>query len=458
MSITNNALSGALAAQLALNATSQNIANLQTKGYTRQGALLSALGPGAGSGLAGSGVEVSALLRFSDGYKNQQMWRAASDLGQRAQTQPYLTQLERVMGDDAASLSSGIDKFFQALNAVAGVDPTSTPLRQQAMTAANTMAQRFNSINNVLNSQLQSVRQQRSAILPAANAALANIAALNQQIANAAATGTAQSSLIDARDQAIDGLSTQLALEVVDQPNGSRSVSLKTGQALVIGAVAGTLSASAGVGGTQIFNLRFAAASSQVDNIGVGGQLGGLGAYEQNVLLPMRQAVSDMAQQISSKVNTQLAAGFTMAGAAGGPLFAFTAGSPANMLELAAGYQTDDLAFSGDGTPGDSANLQRLIGLKDQPIVVSTLGTVLISDADTQLVGKLGVDSQQNRAALATADTVRNQAVDDWKSTSGVNQDEEAINLVEYQNMYQANLKVMSVANSLFDATLAMMG
>jgi flagellar hook-associated protein 1 FlgK len=53
---------------------------------------------------------------------------------------------------------------------------------------------------------------------------------------------------------------------------------------------------------------------------------------------------------------------------------------------------------------------------------------------------------------------MRNQAEEDWQSTSGVNQDEEAVNLVEYQNMYQANMKVMSVANSLFDATLAMMG
>jgi len=53
---------------------------------------------------------------------------------------------------------------------------------------------------------------------------------------------------------------------------------------------------------------------------------------------------------------------------------------------------------------------------------------------------------------------VRTQAVNDWKSTSGVNKDEEAMNLVEFQNMYQANMKVISVANTLFDATLAMMG
>ncbi|WP_458351868.1 FlgK family flagellar hook-associated protein, partial [Rugamonas violacea] len=189
MSISNNALSGALAAQAALNTASQNIANLQTKGYTRQGVLLAAIGPGGNVGSAGSGVEVSSLLRFSDAYKSQQMWRAASDLGLRSQTQPYLTQLERVMGDDRSSLSAGIDEFFKALNA-AGVDPTSTPLRQQVVTAADSMSQHFNSIYNVTANQLLSVQQQRSAILPKLNESLHNIAALNATIGGASATGT----------------------------------------------------------------------------------------------------------------------------------------------------------------------------------------------------------------------------------------------------------------------------
>ena len=93
MTIINNALSGALAAQVAISASSQNIANLQTKGYTRQGALLAAVGPDASGRSAGGGVQVSSLLRFSDNYKSQAMWRAASEQGLYSQSQPYLTQL-----------------------------------------------------------------------------------------------------------------------------------------------------------------------------------------------------------------------------------------------------------------------------------------------------------------------------------------------------------------------------
>jgi len=455
MSILNNALSGALASQLALTASSQNIANLQTKGYTRQSALLSAAAPSAGSNGAGNGVRVSTLLRFSDNYKTQQLWRTNAELGERSQTQPYMTQLEQVMGDDQSNLSSGIDKFFASLNAVAGVDPTSTPLRQQVVTTGALLAQRFNSLNNVFNAQLQSVRQQRSAIVDSANSAIATIASLNGQIANAQATGTNASTLIDARDQAIDKLASGMALEVSDQPDGTRNVSLKTGQSLVLGGVAGTLQASGGL--AQTFTLSFAGTSFTLDTAKAGGQLGGLSSYEQNTLLPLQAGVADMARQLADKVNTQLAAGYAMDGSAGKPMFVYTPGSASNMLQVADGFQTGDLAFSGDGTAGDTGNLQQLVAIANQTITVGALGTVMIGDADTQLVGKLAVESSQNQAALATAQSMRDSADADWQATSGVNQDEEAVNLVEYQNMYQANMKVMSIANALFDATLAMM-
>jgi flagellar hook-associated protein 1 FlgK len=456
MSILNNALTGALASQLALSSSSQNIANLQTTGYTRQSAVLATIGAGLDRTAAGNGVQVTGLARYADDYKTQQLWRSASDLGARSQNQPYLTQLEKVLGDDSANLSGGIDQFFAALNAVAGVDPSSTPLRQQVVTAAGLLGERFNSLNNVFAAQLQSLRQQRSAIVDSANAELATIASLNTQITQSHASGANVSSLIDARDQAIDGLASQFGLEVADQPDGSRNVSLRGGQSLVLGGVAGKLSVSGGA--DQVFSLTLGSTALQLDPLKAGGQLGGLTAYEQQVLRPMIKGVEDLASEISSRVNTQLASGYRMDGSAGTPLFAFTAGGGADLLKVTDGFQTADLGFSGDGTPGDTGNLQKILGIKNQEVTITGLGPVMIGDADAQMVGQLAVQSQQNKAALTTAQTVRSQAEQDWQATSGVNQDEEAVHLVEYQNMYQANMKVLAVANALFDATLQMMG
>ncbi|WP_028101146.1 flagellar hook-associated protein FlgK [Pseudoduganella violaceinigra] len=454
MSIINNALSGSLAAQTAINTTSQNIANLQTKGYTRQGVLLSAVAPAVGSGGPGFGVEVSKLLRFSDSYKSQQLWRANSELGAHSQSQPYFTQLERVMGDDKTSLSNGVDQFFRALNA-AGVDPVSTPLRQQVLTAANAMAQSFNSIYNVTRQQQVSITQQRDAMLPQLNTLSANIAALNQRINSSGAAGTNVSALIDERDRNIDSLANLVSIEVLEQPDGTRSVSLRSGQPLVAGNLSGTLSMNPSTTPASL-ELKFAGTTFGLDDTKVGGQLGGLGDFEKNTLAPLQTSLTDMANQMANLVNTQLAAGFKPNGAAGTALFTFNPTGAGGILSITPGMQAADLAFSSDGTPGDSKNLQALIAIKGQPVTLASIGTVLLGDADTQLVGKLGIDSGQNQSLLGTAATVREQSEDDWAATSSVNKDEEAINLVEFQNMYQANMKVIAVANTLFDATLAL--
>jgi flagellar hook-associated protein 1 FlgK len=232
---------------------------------------------------------------------------------------------------------------------------------------------------------------------------------------------------------------------------------MKSGQPLVVSNLSATMAFDTSTG-TQQLTLKFANTTFRLDDTKVGGQLGGLADYQENTLKPLQKSISEIAEQMSNKVNTQLAAGFNNAGTAGGPLLTFNPTSATGLLQVATGYTTADLAFSSDGTPGDSGNLQKLVDIKGQPITLTTLGSVLLGDADTQIVGKLGIDSQQNQALLNTATTIRQQSEDDWKSTSAVNTDEEAINLVEFQNMYQANMKVIAVANTLFDATLQMFG
>jgi len=459
MTTINNALSGALAAQLALNTTSQNVANVMTPGYTRQGAQFSAMFLSRSNAInPGDGVAVPSLIRFSDAYKSQQMWQAGSSLGQYSTSQPYLTQLEQVMGDDTANINAGLDNFFGALNA-ASVEPTSSPLREQVISAGNSLAQRFNNLRQLLSTQRQSVTQQRTAIVSQVNEMTANIATLNQKISAATLTGSSPSGLVDERDRQIDQLSGMVGLQVVDQPDGSRNVMLRGGQPLVIGSMASTMTIQANVSGAQTLTLTFARESFTLANGNFGGNLGGLDDFENKALLPLTQSVADMASGMASQVNAQLAAGYAMDGTAGAPLFIFDPTSTNAMLSIRSGVVAQDLAFSAVATePGNSDNLLTLIDVKNQAVTVSSLGSTLLGDAYTQLIGKLGTDSQQNQASLKTAQTVRNQAEESWKSTSGVNSDEEASNLIQYQQMYQANMKVIAVANQLFDATLSMFG
>lgn len=459
MTIIYNGLSGALAAQASLAATSQNIANVMTPGYTRQGVLLASVQPlQSGTLSAGSGVTVPKLLRFSDGYKSLQMWGSASELGRRETAQPYLTQLEQVMGDDESGINTGLDSFFAALNAVS-VDPTSSPLRQQVITTARGLAERFNSLGQVLANQRASVAQQRLTTVAQVNTLSTQIAKLNEQIALTQGTGVNPSGLIDARDNKIDDLAKLVSVQVVEQLDGSRSVSLNGGQPLVVGARAATMRAQVNPNGSQTLFVDFANESFSLAYTKLGGQMGGLDEFENVTLMPVMSSITSMAQQLSDNVNNQLAVGFDSNGNPGLPLFQFNTSGPTGVLSVRAGIVADELALSSDPTtPGNSDNLLALIALRTQAIAVPAVGSVSLADAVTQLVAKLGMDSQQNGAALDTAQTVRNQAEESWKSTSGVNLDEEAANLMQYQQMYQSNMKVIAVANELFESTLAILG
>lgn len=458
MSTINIALSGALAAQAALNATSQNVANVMTKGYTRQGVDLTSLQPlQSGAISAGNGVEVSSLIRYSDDYKNHQLWKSSSRLAQYDVGQAYLTQLEQVMGDTQSGLDSGLDGFFTALNA-ASVEPTSTPLRQQVITSADALAERFNSLNQVIANQRSSVHLQRTSVVEQINSLSSSIALLNKQIAASNATGVSASGLIDARNLKVDSLSGLVSVQVVEQPDGSNNVSLASGQPLVVGSISGNMVANEGVTGEQTVSLSFAKEQFTLSSSGQGGQLGGLDDLEQKVLLPMKQSITDMASAVATRVNAQFQAGYATDGSAGAALFSFDASSATGMLKVSPSLTAAQLGFSSDATlPGDSGNLLKVIALAKQNVSVTSLGSVSLSDAATQLVGRLGMLSQQNKASLSTAQTVRDQSEESWKSTSGVNKEEEAINLLQYQQMYQSNMKVISVANTLFDATLSMM-
>ena len=453
MSLLLNALSGAEAAQAALTTTSQNVANAATPGYTREGVLLGSL-----QTTQGGGVQVLALQRFSDGYKNLQLWQSNSVLGQAQAGQDYMTQLEQVMSDDTSNVNQGVQQFFAALNAASG-QPDSTPLRQQVLSSATALSERMGTLQNLLGSQQSSINAQEQAVVQQLNGLTGDIALLNGKISAARATGADDSALQDARDQKIDTLAGLVGLQVVDQPDGTKSISLPNGQPLVVGANAGTLAIN-----NQQLTLSFSNASFNVPTTNLSGQLGGLFNTQNQVLAPLVKQMQELATNIGNSVNTQLAAGYAPpATTPGQPLFTINNGQ----LQVTS-LQASDLAFSSNTTDvGNSDNLTALIALQQQPMTLTEFdsngqpnGTaqVVMGDVFNQLVGSLGTQSQQNQASIATAQTVRDQAQQNWSSSAGVNNDEEATNLVQYQQLYQANMKVAQVANQCFDAALQMLG
>lgn len=460
MSMLFNGLTGVQASQVALNTVSQNLANALTPNYTRQGVMLTAKASANSALAAGDGVAVTSLIRYADTYKTQQMWRTASTQGQYEAAQTYLLQLEQVMGDADGGINMALDGFFSALSA-ASVEPTSTPLRQQIIESAKALGQTVNNISQIVANQALAVRQQRSVAVDQVNSYINEIAALNDKIAQSSGAGLNTSSLQDQRDAKIDQLSKLVGVQSTLQPDGSVNLSLKGGQPLVVGNRAATVQLDPG---SQSLSVVFGTETFQLGADNWGGTLGGLAALERDVLAPMDASVRGLAGVVAQEVNQVLQAGYGLDGQAGGPLFVFDATSSSALLTVDGSLTPERLGLSGDPVKvGDSAQLQALIALQTKAVNIYGAGntgmvgsSVLLGDVYTQLVGKLGMYSQQNNASYETAQTVRNQSEANWRSTSAVNTDEEAVNLMQYQQMYQANMKVITVANELFDSLLQM--
>ncbi|GGY04832.1 flagellar hook-associated protein FlgK [Paludibacterium paludis] len=456
MSIISNALSGAVAAQAGLSATSQNISNQLTEGYSRQSVVLNAVSPMAAAGLnAGSGVEVTSIRRMTDTYKTLQLWQSSTLKGGFDSQQPYMTQLEKVMGDEGSSLAGGIDNFFKAVNAVT-TEVTSQPLRQQVIDQAQALGQRFNYQARVMGQQRNTVQEQRRVSVAQVNTLTGNIAELNKQIALAAARGGSPSGLLDERDRKVDQLASLVDIQVIGDIGATVNITLKNGQPLVLNTTSSTLTVASQVDGSQALTVEFANETFKLDSKQIGGQLGGLSIYENDVLLPTLSTIQTMASDLASRVNATLGGGYDLDGNPGKPLFVYDPSNPKGMLTANPSITFRQLGFSSDASkPADSGKLLELVGLKEQP--VAALGMTSVADAYAQLIGRVGLQSSQNKSSLATSTTVRAQSESDWKTTSGVNRDEEAINLVQYQQMYLSNMKVVSVAGQLFESTLSMM-
>lgn len=454
MSMFDIAYSGLQAANMGMLVSSMNANNVLTAGYTRQGIVQSAIGPMGEAGLSpGNGVQVNSIRRLSSQYLVNQVWQTNTKAAYFSMGNEYVSSLEKVIGTDSTSLGNGLDDFFSALNALTQ-QPESQALRQQLLNQAKTFSTRFNSMNNFISSQKESINTQRGAMVDQINTLSGNIAEYNKKIAAMDSTGGNSSVLRDQRDELVKTLSSMADVKVTDDSSGY-TVSLSNGQPLVSGKTAGTLSTGKDSNGNTTLTLKFSNSEFSL-NPSTGGQLGALYDYETGTLGQMSDAVQGMAKAMADMFNAQLEKGYDLNGQQGKPLFTFDATNPAGILQVN-DLSPDELALSGDPKePGNGDNLNALLELKNQKTDIPGLGNMSLSEGAAAIISTIGIASKQSKTEMDAAVAVRDDAQKQRDDLSGVNQDQEAMNLQAYMQAYQASMKVISTGNQVFSDLLSM--
>ncbi|MGS3141293.1 lateral flagellar hook-associated protein LfgK [Aeromonas sanarellii] len=438
MSLLNIGFSGLNAAQIALNVTAQNIANVNTVGYSRQEAMMGSLS-GFGRLDNGMGVEVTGVRRITDDYLVSQHWRSRSSTGASYAFHQYINTTEQLLGSESMNIAKGLDSFFASLSAA--LDSPETPAqRSQIVSSAGALANRFGQLNESLLTQEKQIDDQLGSTITQVNSYLKQVAELNTQIGEQASKGVNTSALEDSREQIVRELSTFMEVRVNRQSEGSFSLSLPQGQPLVLAGSSSTLSLAG-----DTLSLSFGPQSFEVPKL-QGGTLAGVLEYRTTVLRPLRDELNQIAKKLADDFNAKQGAGIDLNGDPGKPLFSYDPLNPSGTLKVADGFTGDHLAFAkAGGGSGDNRNLQELLTIKDSQY-----------DAYSALLGKMAVQSGQAKATMEADANMEKQLATKLSSVSGVNTDEEGVKIMAYTKAYQANAKVISTSDQLFNSILNM--
>lgn len=452
--------SGSLQATTAWTATiSNNLSNSETLGYSRQRAELAAVLPGDryGNAWIGRGATLQTVTQARDRFIEAQI---PLSIGRHASSSTQSDLLKSVTALDVDSgVGPSVSNLFSALRTLAQ-NPGSQNYREAAVGAARNLATSFNSVGKQLGDARTAIDQRLSGTLPEVNQLAAQVADLNIRIREARASGGPPNDLLDTRTKLGDRLAELTGATPVANSADDLNLVLPGGSALVNGNFGATLSVQPDATNRGHFSLLI----TQPDGSGPqalanapGGQLGGMLAARDGALKTSETDLDQLAFDLAGTMNTIHQAGYALDGTTGHAMFSMSATVPGAALSLAvdpalsANVSLLAASSSAATVPGDATNLQALINSEN-----TTLTSGLSAGATiARMTAQYGTATASAQASSEADGAVLDHATAMRQSVSGVNVDEELINMQKAQRSYEAISKVIKATDDMLTTLMS---
>jgi flagellar hook-associated protein 1 FlgK len=454
-SLMHTALTALQADQTALNTTANNVANQHTVGYTRQVVQWQTNDSVVIKGNVSDGVNIgSGAVSQRDRILELRVQQQSQTQAQSAVVESTLTQVENIFSLSSAAASSSstvlgtaMDKFWSSLTALSN-NPADTSTRQSVLSAATGLASAFNSAANQVTQIKTSLDQQATSVVTQVNSLSATIADLNQKIAVLSPDKDA-GTLEDARQAAIAQLSTYIGVDQATSENNGITLTTGSGQVLVGGNVAYTLSTATVGGAVHVFST---ASSQDITSKITGGQLGGVIAARDTILPSISTSLDTLAASIATSVNAQSASGTDGNGNTGSAIFTTSstgAGAASSISVASNDPKVVAAAATGEGSSGNH-NAQALAALATTKLVNGTTA----SDFFASFLSQIGTAASAATSDNTQQQTTLTQLTTQRDALSAVSLDQEAANLTQYQRSYEAAARVFSIVNTMMAAAI----
>jgi flagellar hook-associated protein 1 FlgK len=538
-----SSMTSLMAFKRAIDVHSQNVAGVNTEGYVRRTVSLS---PGtlleSGSGSQGGREDTVVIRRQVDEFLVDQARVTGSNAERARIVAEKAGQLKGLLSADSASLQDSLVSLRDGFDGLAS-QPTSAYARDTLMSRLESTISRLRDLDDRIRLYEGEIDSRISSEVDTLNALTKQVADLNRKIASGSVeNSSANSTLLDMRDRAVDRIAQKVSVRVLPGINGALSVSTKSGVSLVDGLDSATLTTIPDP--YQRDRLMVALVTdSKINEISDqfgGGTIGGLLETRSTLIDPSRNQLGRVAAGLAMLLNDQNKQGVTPTGAAGtnivtigGPLVMARSGNTGtatinasidDVKKLTAGdylversgtnwvvRRSDTLeavTTTGAGTAaspikfeglalvisGTPANADRFLIRPTRDAVTGLALTTTNSQAVAAAKAGSGAGSGDNTNALAMARLFDDNVFDDSQRSlrgiaerltgrvagiadscatsaevqtlaaeeaqsaranmSSVNLDEEAAELLRFQQAYQAAAQVMRMSNQLFDSLL----
>jgi flagellar hook-associated protein 1 FlgK len=460
----NRATTGLWAAQRGLDVTGQNVANINTDGYSRQRVELQSVGGNAVpaiyavSNQVGQGVDSDKVIRIRDAFLESRAQTERAATAQMSEQDSALAQIEMAFREPGETgIQSKLTALFTAWGDVAN-HPAEDGARTAVVQKSATLVAELHTTSSNLDKQWTQTRDNLDTLAQDVNAKARSIADLNTAIKRATQSGLPANELADKRDGLVLELSAAIGATTTPGDDGQINV-VVSGAQLVSGGSAIAIKAV----GTEMPSAAVPGNPSLVTDPGgtplaVSGTAGGA-LTALTVTLPRYQKQLDtVAQQLATQVNDAHVQGYDKDGIIGGPMFDDGSGTlPVDPALITAANLTlritdtqklaaASIAPVAGAVSSDGGNATKLAAMAktDTGVAVSY----------RKLIVGLGVEAAVATSNLQTQTVVAAQVDASRESVSGVNLDEEMTNMLQFQHAYSAAARMITTIDETLDVLI----
>lgn len=226
----NNALTGLRVNQQSIAVLSQNIANVNTVGYSRQVINQSAVTLGG----QGSGVRIDDIVRKVDQYLQRSVQTQGANNAANQTVDTYFQRLQGLLGRPGAanSIDNFVTGFFNSLQQLAET-PETNSLKSNAIASAGQLASQLSNLSQNTNDLRFEADREISNVVETVNGALDRLRSINDALNQASSLGQSTPDLLDNRDRELLTISENLDITTSFSSTGSVNITTNNGAALL---------------------------------------------------------------------------------------------------------------------------------------------------------------------------------------------------------------------------------